>query len=80
MNKFNPCEWTLFWPLIRWLSDDCQCCAIVRSLVVGIGVGLLIGVPWKWQIDAAVGLVLIVIGIVAAVFRTPLADDEEHPK
>lgn len=76
-DKLNPCEWGWFWPTIEWLADDCQCCAIVRALVLGAAAGFLIGGPLDWKVCLVVGVVLLAIGLVAAALRTPPKDEEE---
>lgn len=75
--NLNPCEWKWFWPLIEWMSDECQCCAIIRALVLGAAAGFLIGSPFHWKIDLVIGLVLLAVGAVATALRTPPADEEE---
>lgn len=74
--NLNPCEWKWFWPLIEWMSDDCQCCAIVRALVLGAAIGFLVGSPLHWKVDAAIGVILLGIAIVATILRTPPKDVE----
>jgi len=80
LKNLNPCERERFWSLVKWLSDDCQCCAIVRTLAVGAGAGLIIGSPLHWKIDFVIGAVLLAIGVLAAWRRTPMKDEEEDKR
>lgn len=88
-EKLNPCQYPKAVRLLEWAETQCWCCTSLRSLLVGLWVGITIGaLGWGGAIHGALAWVVggMIVGPALFVARRiwkdsyESAESEESPK
>lgn len=87
-ERINPCAAPLFVRIVGWAETGCWCCTSVRSLLVGVCAGIVVGLAVAGKLAAALitgaimaPLVITVLAVARSIWQESYAKDaEEAPK